>query len=246
MFIFSFFCFLIIFALLVSLLMPGFLNDMNVGFYLIIIIAFALAGFTILLRKNFSFFRTLSIYICGFLTLFVIVEGVMVYFSKNDLPSGKEQAIIVSGSGLFVESRLSTELERRLDVAIELYTKNPNLPIILSGGTDENRALPECVAMKSYLKNKVSELGLALPSIITEEKSTTIYQNVKNSLETEDFPSAYIIVSRHNIARTKIISKRISPESTVIGADYPYSKYIIYYIREFGFTLKSFLLDSII
>ena len=170
----------------------------------------------------------------------------MIYFSGNDIPSGNEQAIIVSGSGLFVESRLTPELEQRLDIAIELYRQNPQLPIILSGGTDENRALPECVAMKSYLENKVSALGLNSPMVITEENSTTIYQNIKNSFEKCGYLSAYIIVSRHNVARTKLISSRISPESAVIGADYPYSKYLIYYIREFGFTAKTLLLDGLI
>lgn len=246
MIVFAVFCFLIILALLINLVMPEFLNDINVGFYLIIISLFALSIVIICLRKRHSFFRTLSIYLCGFLTLFIITEAALIYYSSNQDPTGKEELIIVTGSGLFVESRLTFELEERLDTAINLYQNNQNLQIILSGGTDENRALPECVAMKSYLEKNITELGLKPPTIITEDKSSGLYQNIENSFKLSDVSSAYVIVSRHNVARTKIILNRLSPSSTVIGADYPISKYIIYYIREFGYAVKTFLLDGVI
>ena len=245
MIIFSFICFLIVLALLISVVMPGFLNDINVGFYLTIITSFALAWFIILIRKRFSFFKTLSIYVCAFLTFFILTEAAMIYFSSDDIPTGKEQAIIVPGRGLFVESRLTDELAKRLDTAIEIYSQNPDLPIVLSGGTDADRALPECVAMKDYLEKKITVQNMDMPIIITEEKSTTIYENIKNSFEISGLNSAYVIVSRHNVPRTKILVNRLYKASTVVGADYPASKYIIYYIREFGFSVKTFLSEGI-
>ena len=246
MIVFLYIIFIILAGLLISVIMPEFLNDMNVGFCLFIIILFSACAFVIMLRKRFSFFKNLSDYIAILLSLSIVAEGVLIYFSQSDLPNGSEQAIIVAGSGLFVESRLTSELEERIDKALEIHMDFPNLPIVLSGGTDKNRSLPQCVAMQSYLDKQVKALGIATPTVITEDTSSGIIENVVNSFDKSGAESAYIIVSRHNTARTKLIADRISPDSTVIAADYPLSKYIIYYIRELGFALKSLVCDGII
>ena len=170
----------------------------------------------------------------------------MIYFSGNQISSGNEQAIVVTGSGLFVESRMTTELENRIDKALEIYSENPHLPIVLSGGSSDPLALPQSVAMQSYLTKRVNELGIAMPQIITEDASLGLYENINYSLKKTGTSSAFIIVSRHNVPRTKLILNRTSPHSTVIGTDYPLSKYIIYYIRELGYGLKTLVCDGII
>lgn len=246
MIVFLVIIFAIIAGLLISLIMPGFSEDINVGFYLIITALFTISALIIMFRKRFSFFGFMSTYVAIFLSIFILAEGALIYFSANDIPSGNEQAIIVAGSGLFVESRLSVELENRLDVAIDIYSKNTHLPIILSGGTNENHTLPVCVAMQTYIEKKIDERGLEMPVIITEDKSVGIFENIDFSLKKSDISSAYVIVSRHNVARTKLLCSRLSPVSTVIGADYPASKYVVYYIREFGYTIKSVIFDGII
>ena len=244
--LFLFIIFVLIAALIVSVISPGFFNDINLGFYVFIIMLFSVSALIIMFRKRFELLNTLSIYIAAFLTIFLLSEGAIIYFSTDDIPSGNEEAIVVSGSGLFVESRLSDELINRLDLALEIHNKNPDLPIILSGGTDENRALPESVAMENYVRNKAKELGIETPEIITESDSSGIYENIKFSLESNNITSAYLIVSRHNVSRTKIIAHRISPTSTVLGSDLPMSKYVIYYIREFGYMVKTALCDGLI
>ena len=242
-------------ALVICLIMPGFTDDINVGFYLLITGIFAISAFVVMLRKNIKFFRTLSWYILTFLIVFLIGEGVLIYFSNDDIPTGNEQVIIVAGGGLFVESRMTEELEKRIDLAIELYEKNPQLRVILSGGTDENRALPQSTAMKVYLEKKIREKGIEMPEIIIDDKSSGLDNNIKTSLNiiAEEIPhnvsaqptTAYIIVSRHNVARTKLLDEYelMSPDSTVLGAEYPVSKYVLYYIREFGYTLKTVFSD---
>lgn len=239
MIVFLYMIFVILAGLLISLIMPGFADNMNITFYLALTAVFAVSALIILARKHIPLFKTLSVYIAVFLSLFVVCEGVLIYFSADDNPTGKEQAIIVAGSGLFVESRLTAELEERIDMAVEIYADNPSLPIVLSGGTDESRALPQCVAMKSYLEKQIASQGLEMPTVITEDRSSGIVENVKLSLEKCGADSAYIIVSRHNVPQTKLIAGKFSPLSTVVGAEYPLSKYVIYYIREVWFSIAT-------
>ena len=239
MIVFLYIIFAVLAGLLISLFMPGFTDDLNFTLYLFVTGTFAISALIIMLRKFVSFFRTLSVYIAVFLSLFIVAEGTLIYFSGDAVPTGNEQAIIVTGSGLFVESRLTAELEERLDKAIEIYTENPTLPIVLSGGTDENRTLPQCVAMQAYLENQISDLGLETPMILAEDKSSGLYQNISMSLEKSGIEQAYIIVSRHNVTQTKLIADKLSPGSTVVGAEYPISKYIIYFIRELWFVLQT-------
>lgn len=245
MLVFLYIIFIIILGLLISLIMPDFLSDMNTGFYFAVLGTFSLSALIIMLRKRTSFFKILSDYIAIVLSVAILAEGALIYFSANDAPKATEQAIIVAGSGLFVESRLTAELEKKLDKALEIYMENADLPIILSGGTDENRTLPQCVAMKSYLEKQVAKAEISMPKVIMEDSSSGIFENIKNSLEISGVSSAYIIVSRHSVARTKLIANRISPDSTVIGAEYPLSKYIIYYIRELGLSLKTIVSDGV-
>ncbi|MBR5587208.1 MAG: YdcF family protein [Clostridia bacterium] len=233
-------------SLVISLVLPGCLDDMNVGFYLLVTLIFASSAAIVMMRKSFKFFKTLTWYILVFLLLFIAGETALIYYSADDIPTGNEQAIIVAGGGLFVESRLTDELEERLDLALKVYEKNPQLPIVLSGGTDENRALPQSTAMKAYLDKQVKELGITSPQVIIDDKTSGLYNNVKTSLELVEKNPSYIIVSRHNVARTKIMTYRLSPASTVLGAEYPISKYIIYYIRELGYAIKTAVWDGLI
>ncbi len=236
----------IILGLIISLVLPEGLSDINIGFYLIITALFCFGALAVMLRKKWSFFKTLSDYTVIILSLIIIAEGVLIYFSQNETFSGNEQAIVVAGSGLFVESRMTSELEERIDKALELHIDYPELPIVLSGGSGDPFTLPQSVAMQSYLTKKVKELGCTTPQIIAEDSSLGLYENINYSLEKAGVSSAIIIVSRHNVPRTKLILSRISPDSTVIGANYPISKYIIYYIRELGYGLKTLVCDGII
>ncbi len=252
MIIFVYILFIILAMLVISLCFPGFTNDLNTTYFLSITAIFALSALVILLRKHFPFFKTLSVYIAIFLTIFIIAEGALIYYSGDDIPTGNEQAIIVPGGGLFVESRLTDELEKRLDKAIEIYSKNPTLPIVLSGGSGVDRTLPQAVAMKSYLDKKIVQQELPSPYVIIEDVSTGLHNNITASFDklteyvppqvTVDYLPAYIIVSRHNVPTAKIIGNKLSPDSTIIGAEYPLSKYVIYYIREIWFTGKAFLM----
>ncbi|MFA7637506.1 MAG: ElyC/SanA/YdcF family protein [Monoglobales bacterium] len=188
MLVYIYIIFIIIFGLLASLVMPEFLNDMSIGFYFTVLGVLSLSALIIMLRKRTSFFKILSDYIVIVLTLSILAEGALIYFSANDVPKTTEQAVIVAGGGLFVESRLTAELERKLDKALKIYAENPELPIILSGGTDKNRTLPQCVAMKSYIEKQIKQSDLPMPKIIMEDTSSGIYENIKTHLKNLVFP----------------------------------------------------------
>ncbi len=217
----------------------GTLKNTDTFLYVSTLVILIFSTFSLMLRKKISFFRTLSVYICIFLSIFIISEGVLIYYSGNFTYGEPPSSILVPGDGMFVQSRITEELKVRLDKALEFYEKNPELPIILSGGIDESRALPQCIAMKSYIEKQCREKNIPLPEIITDEVSLSLNESLDfiANLNT----TSYVVVNRFNLPRAKLVCSRLSPESVVCGADGVYSKYPIYYVRELGLIIAEII-----
>ncbi len=219
--------------------LPGSLKNTGTFLYVLTLAILVFSVFSLMLRKRIRFFRTLSVYICVFLSIFIISEGIMIYYSGNTDANEQKSSILVPGDGMFVQSRITDELKVRLDKALEIYEKNLHLPIILSGGVDESRALPQCVAMKSYIEKQCREKNIPLPEIITDEVSLSLHDSLDfiTNLNT----SSYVVVNRFNLPRVKLICSRLSPDSVVCGVDGVYSKYPIYYVRELGLIIAEII-----
>ena len=81
----------VILGLMISLALPEGLSDINIGFYLIITGLFCVGTLAVMLRKKWSFFKTLSDYTVIILCLIIIAEGVLIYFSPSEPPKGSEK-----------------------------------------------------------------------------------------------------------------------------------------------------------
>ena len=108
--------------------------------------------------------------------LIAIVIPVMFISGGTDNITYKEDAIIVLGAAVRGEE-ISGALQKRLDVAIEYYQKNPDVVIVVTGGQGPQEDITEALAMERYLLAN----GIPKEKIIKEEKATSTYENFKFS-----------------------------------------------------------------
>ena len=80
----------VIAGLMISLVLPEGLSDINIGFYLIITGLFAFCALAVMLRKKWSFFKSVSDYTIIILSLIVIAEATLIYFSGSEAPAGND------------------------------------------------------------------------------------------------------------------------------------------------------------
>ncbi|MBQ7700049.1 MAG: YdcF family protein [Clostridia bacterium] len=73
----------------------------------------------------------------------------------------------------------SYALEKRLEKAYELLSKNPDSVAVLSGGQGDDETVSEAGSMRKYLTDK----GIPEDRLIIEDRSTSTITNIKNSME---------------------------------------------------------------
>ncbi|MBQ2812525.1 MAG: YdcF family protein, partial [Clostridia bacterium] len=112
-----------------------------------------------------------TVYFGGVSVLLVFVMFLLSY-GLSDNVSGREDAIIVLGSGIRGEL-LTQGLKNRLDAAVECYEENEDLLIVVSGGQGPQEDITEALAMERYLLAR----GVPQESIIKEEQATSTYEN---------------------------------------------------------------------
>jgi uncharacterized SAM-binding protein YcdF (DUF218 family) len=130
-------------------------------------------------------------------------------------------------------------LQYRLDKAIEYFSKNPNVIIIVSGAQGPGEDITEALAMERYLKAR----GIPEEHIIKEEQSTSTLENCTYSKQILDayFPAGYraaVITNKFHIYRTVMVAKRVGLPVTHIGAFIQWYNYSITYLREFAAVMK--------
>ena len=101
------------------------------------------------------------------LFLFVAVSG------YSDQAKGDEKALVVLGAGVKGE-RVGDALRRRLEATVEIWNKNPEAVIVVTGGQGPQEAIPEAVAMERWLLAR----GVPQDKIILEDKSTSTQENL--------------------------------------------------------------------
>ena len=108
-----------------------------------------------------------------FISTFILVEGLLVFYPKQNINSNCDYMIILGASVKGTTPSLT--LQGRLDTALDYIenNKNKNLHIVVSGGQGNDENISEATAMKNYLiKHGVSE-----NKIILEDKSTSTFEN---------------------------------------------------------------------
>ena len=189
---------LVILILLAPFLTIGFLliNTIvvvrNNGFSLTSMLPFLMAGFLVLLIASptiVNYFdpdvRHITVFVLGLFTLeglwFSFTFMALLFYSwvYRLLPRRRQyDYIIIHGAGLD-GPRPTPLLAGRIDKALELWKKqHQHGKFVVSGGQGADEIVSEAQAMRDYLLEK----GVPAAAILMEDKSTTTWENLKNSL----------------------------------------------------------------
>lgn len=164
----------------------------NNGFSLTSMLPFLMAGFLILLIASPSIVnyfdpdaRHVVVFLLGLFTLeglwfsFTFVALLLYSWVYRMLPRRRQyDYIIIHGAGLD-GPRPTPLLAGRIDKALELWNKqHQHGKFVVSGGQGADEVVSEAQAMRDYLLEK----GVPADAILMEDKSTTTWENLKNSL----------------------------------------------------------------
>lgn len=251
MFMIAFIIYMITILLGISTLVPSFWENTNVPSVMGLMLIFATLSLIMLLRKRVKLFQLITVYIAIIMIVMTFIEGVIMYYSFSPQASASDpEYIIVTGSGMFEQNKLTIELESRLKTAIVLSQEYPKAKMILSGGVDQNRGLPQSIAMRTYLTEQYQSMKIKPPQILMEERALTLYESIKFSNDAvqnqtkKPIQQAIIIIGNYQCAAAKLLGVRLGMTLFPKAAPLPFSKYPVYFIKETVSLSKSVLFDG--
>lgn len=190
----------------------------------------------LIILKAFICFA-IGLYICTFCTI---------YFYNGDTQIDENvDTIVVLGAAVVQNEDLNPCLTARVDKAIELSKSGKIKKIIFSGGVDEGTLKNEALEMKKYFISKAK--SDQIPEIITEENSTTTYENLKFSSNFVAPENNILIISEaYHLLRVKLIASDLKLRNSVVRTNYSPCDgemiHKIYYVnREVFATIKYYL-----
>ncbi|MCC8153917.1 MAG: YdcF family protein [Tannerellaceae bacterium] len=184
--------------------------------------------------------RTMTgILISLILCCFFIIMSMVIIRGARDTVTYQEDCVLVLGSGIRGETVLPT-LQGRLDKCLEYHTRNPEAPILVSGGQGSNENISEAEAMRRCLVAK----GIPDNLIMTENQSRNTVENFlySQSLLENRFPDkAYTIAcitSDYHIFRAEKTARRYNVHIHTASAGIQWCLRPFAYFREFLSLLK--------
>lgn len=194
-----------------------------------------------MLRKTIhKIIRTLIIV---FIISFLLIEGLII-INGNISDVDDVDYMIVLGARLYGDVP-SPALHERLKAAEGYLKKDVDLKVIVSGGQGPDEYISEAAAMEVYLINS----GIDKNRIIIEDKSTSTFENIRNSLniineiDNIESPNVLLVTNSFHIFRSKVLADRLGANAYGLPAQVPPSILIQQHVREYFAVIKSFLLD---
>lgn len=176
--------------------------------------------------------------IAGFVTASVF--SILMVRQIKDKPHESKPVIILGCKVRYGAPSLM--LQRRLEAAYEYLSEYPDSVVVVSGGQGPDEVISEAECMKNWLIKK----GIDSSRIITEDKSTDTYENMKFSkalLEKNGLGTDIVLVtdSFHQF-RASLIAKKFDLSTDSISASTPAYLLATYWVREwFGIMEQIFL-----
>jgi uncharacterized SAM-binding protein YcdF (DUF218 family) len=219
-------------------------SNFTVGTVFSYILGFVLLLYGIFHKKLSKKLPNWLKYIVVFGYVFVLTFTASIYICGNsDNVDYKEDAIIVLGAGIKGE-RIGTNLQKRLDTAIEYHKENQEAVIVVSGGQGPYEDISEALAMERYLIAN----GIPQDKIIKEDRSTSTKENFEFSKKLLDlrfgegkYKAAYITNGYH-IYRAGLVAEDVGFNGmTHIHAETPWYTAIPNGLREVLAVMKTWL-----
>lgn len=180
----------------------------------------------------------------------IVVCGAGVYgwlgyeIDRGEKPQadGSKDYMIILGAKVKPGGVPSLALRYRLDAAIDYLNDYPHVQVIVSGGQGHDEEQTEASFMFGYIVEK----GIAPERIMTEDRSTSTYQNLVFSKELlpDDVDSLTIVSNDFHLRRASYLANSIGLETDVLAAPTPKSVYFKMRLRERAALLKTYLLGS--
>lgn len=180
--------------------------------------------------------------------IIIVFLGIVLYIwlgqemkrGTQPLADGTAQYVIVLGAKVKPDGLLSLTLKSRLEETVSYLNKHPHVKVIVSGGqgTDEDRT--EASAMFMYLQDK----GIAAERILTEERSTSTYENLLFSKELLPKGTKHITIISNDfhLQRAKYFASKLHLEADVVVAKTPKSVETKLRLRERAALLKAYII----
>ncbi|MHC5268079.1 YdcF family protein [Enterococcus sp. LJL98] len=212
---------------------------------------------TLLLALALTFLSTYNLFFSRFLpdwlaVFFSILPFALVYFTflflnfltisiiyQFNRPRYQQDYIIVLGAGLLNGDSVTPLLAQRIDRALAFYNrqkeKTGQTPkILFSGGQGPDEKIPEALAMRNYAIAQ----GYPTEDLLTEEQSTTTFENMKFSkelIEKQQPLGAKVIFSSNNyhIFRAGIYAQKNQLKADGIGSKTAFYYLPTAFLREF-------------
>ncbi|HZJ85682.1 MAG TPA: YdcF family protein [Erysipelotrichaceae bacterium] len=190
-------------------------------------------------------FKVFVISILIFIVSFLSVQGLIIN-EKNQNYDVQVDYVIVLGARLYGDIPSPT-LKFRLNSALDYLENYSDPKVIVTGGQGSGESITEALAMKTYLENK----GVNSHQIILEDKSTSTFENLNNSIDkinelTSNKDIKILIVSSdYHLFRAKMIARQFDLTIYTKGSKVPPSVLYKAYIREYFAVIKSLIFDRI-
>lgn len=174
------------------------------------------------------------IYLFLSMSIFYIIFIMVMYTLTSwlnliNINTKKLNYIVVLGTGL-LGKKVTPLLASRINRGIEIYHKNPDSKLIMSGGQGPDEEIPESHAMAAYAE----EHGVPKSDIIIEDRSKTTNQNLKFSHQLMKPNSTFCIVTNsYHVYRALVLAKRQGLQCIGYGAKTKWYFTLNAFIREF-------------
>lgn len=186
-------------------------------------------------NRKLRILRTITItglYAAVIFTVFLFSYGI------HDTVRYNEDVLMVLGAGVNGETP-TQPLVARLDKAVEYFSENPHVTIMVTGGQGPQEDITEAEAMTRYLVSK----GIPPEKILREDRSTSTGENFKFSKKLLDEKFSHyttaVITNDFHIYRAEQLAKITGlREVTTLHAPTPWYSAPVMYIREWLAIIK--------
>lgn len=181
----------------------GFINGFNTSFVWLWLILGLFYSVTFLYRKN-RFYKIIKYLSLIIFIVIMIFEFNLIYNMRDNDIKNLDYILILGAS---VKGNMPSDaLNARISRAYEYLKENENTVVIATGGIGKGENISE----GEVIANELIKMGVDKNRIITENKSTTTVENIKNSISFINFNSDVGIVSSdYHIFRAKEICRSL-------------------------------------
>ena len=177
----------------------------------------------------------------------ICIEGYVINIGRSDLSALPADAVVVLGAGVNGKSP-SLSLYTRLTAALDYLEKNPDIPVVLTGGRGYGEEITEARCMYDWLTAR----GVDPARLILEERAGNTAENFafsKDLLEEHGIDpaedNAAVVTNDFHIARSRLIAARQGyGHAFGVPAELPWKHLEVnYYLREAFAMVKTLIFD---